>query len=181
MLGAVYFAVQLWAVFRSRCWSVVAASPPSLMVGVTAATCWQSCRWVMWWATFRGPPRVCVRPGWGGLRRGRRARGLIQKTKKLLKAHGYRMHERKKLHVRRGHQRFTPEHLLSVLIDDKEGLVARLFERMDVPMDAVVGQLKAELQKLVIGPSGKLRAPTLFKGKTVMVGFHEEGYDQLFG
>jgi len=40
---------------------------------------------------------------------------------------------------------------------------------------------RTELQKLVIGPSGKLRAPTLFKGKTVMVGYHEGGYDELFG
>lgn len=40
---------------------------------------------------------------------------------------------------------------------------------------------KPELERLVIGPSGKLRAPTLFKGKAVMVGFHEEAYDKLFG
>lgn len=38
-----------------------------------------------------------------------------------------------------------------------------------------------ELEKLVIGPSGKLRAPTLIKGKTVVVGFHEEGYAEVFG
>jgi hypothetical protein len=33
----------------------------------------------------------------------------------------------------------------------------------------------------VIGPSGKLRAPTLIRGKTVMVGFHEEGYGDFLG
>ena len=38
-----------------------------------------------------------------------------------------------------------------------------------------------ELHKLVIGPSGNLRAPTLIKGKKVMVGFHEEGYDAFLG
>lgn len=40
---------------------------------------------------------------------------------------------------------------------------------------------KAELEKLVIGPSGKLRAPTLIRGSKVMVGYHEEGYDEFLG
>lgn len=38
-----------------------------------------------------------------------------------------------------------------------------------------------ELKKLVLGPTGNLRAPTLRKGKTLMVGFHEETYEKLFG
>ncbi len=38
-----------------------------------------------------------------------------------------------------------------------------------------------ELHKLVIGPSGNLRAPTLIRGKTVMVGYHEEGYADFLG
>lgn len=37
------------------------------------------------------------------------------------------------------------------------------------------------LHKMVIGPSGRLRAPTLIRGKTVMVGYHEEGYDTFLG
>lgn len=40
---------------------------------------------------------------------------------------------------------------------------------------------KDELKKLVLGPTGNLRAPTLRKGKTLMVGFHEETYEKLFG
>ena len=40
---------------------------------------------------------------------------------------------------------------------------------------------KDELKKLVLGPTGNLRAPTLRKGKTLMVGFHEETYENLFG
>ena len=39
---------------------------------------------------------------------------------------------------------------------------------------------KDELKKLVLGPTGNLRAPTLRKGKTLMVGFHEETYQKLF-
>ena len=37
-----------------------------------------------------------------------------------------------------------------------------------------------ELKKLVLGPTGNLRAPTFRKGKTIMVGFHEETYEKLF-
>lgn len=57
-------------------------------------------------------------------------------------------------------------------------LVAKGRKLVDVRLEDVG---KAELQKLVIGPSGNLRAPTLFKGKTVMVGYHEDAYDELFG
>ena len=34
----------------------------------------------------------------------------------------------------------------------------------------------AELTKLMLGPTGNLRAPTLRKGKKLIVGFHEEMY-----
>jgi len=37
------------------------------------------------------------------------------------------------------------------------------------------------LAKLIVGPSGNLRAPTLLKGKTLVVGFNQETYQQLFG
>ena len=39
----------------------------------------------------------------------------------------------------------------------------------------------AELKKLLLGPTGNLRAPTLRKGKTLIVGFNDEMYDELFG
>lgn len=39
----------------------------------------------------------------------------------------------------------------------------------------------AELKKLLLGPTGNLRAPTLRKGKTLIVGFHEETYQKVFG
>jgi arsenate reductase-like glutaredoxin family protein len=37
------------------------------------------------------------------------------------------------------------------------------------------------LLKLLIGPSGKLRAPTLRVGKTLIVGFDDETYRKVFG
>lgn len=38
-----------------------------------------------------------------------------------------------------------------------------------------------ELKKLLLGPTGNLRAPTLRKGKTLIVGFNEEMYNDLVG
>ena len=35
------------------------------------------------------------------------------------------------------------------------------------------------LSKLIIGPTGNLRAPTLVKGKTVVVGFNEDMYKEV--
>ncbi len=37
------------------------------------------------------------------------------------------------------------------------------------------------LAKLAIGRSGNLRAPTLRIGDTIIVGFHQETYDDLLG
>lgn len=36
-----------------------------------------------------------------------------------------------------------------------------------------------ELKKLMLGPTGNLRAPTLRKGKTLIIGFNEEMYAEL--
>jgi arsenate reductase-like glutaredoxin family protein len=38
----------------------------------------------------------------------------------------------------------------------------------------------ATLTKLLLGPTGNLRAPTLRKGKTLVVGFDQETYEQVF-
>jgi len=34
---------------------------------------------------------------------------------------------------------------------------------------------------MMLGPTGNLRAPTLRKGRTLMVGFNKETYEKLFG
>jgi arsenate reductase-like glutaredoxin family protein len=36
------------------------------------------------------------------------------------------------------------------------------------------------LKKLIVGPTGNLRAPTLRLGKTLVVGFNREMYEKLF-
>ncbi|RME38422.1 MAG: hypothetical protein D6788_07475 [Planctomycetota bacterium] len=37
-----------------------------------------------------------------------------------------------------------------------------------------------ELLAHMLGPTGRLRAPTIRKGKTLLVGFHEDVYDEVF-
>ncbi len=38
----------------------------------------------------------------------------------------------------------------------------------------------ADFAKVVLGPSGNLRAPSLKTGKKWLVGFHEEAYSERF-
>jgi arsenate reductase-like glutaredoxin family protein len=38
----------------------------------------------------------------------------------------------------------------------------------------------ADITKGMIGPSGNLRAPTFVRGKSIMVGFHEQQYEEFF-
>jgi ATP-dependent Clp protease ATP-binding subunit ClpB len=47
-----------------------------------------------------------------------------------------------------GHQQIDARHLLLGLIEPNDGLVRRLLERRNVPLDAVTGALQAELRKL---------------------------------
>ena len=39
---------------------------------------------------------------------------------------------------------------------------------------------KADVMKMILGPTGNLRAPTLRKGRTLVVGFHEDTYKNVF-
>ena len=40
---------------------------------------------------------------------------------------------------------------------------------------------KAVVERLMLGPTGNLRAPTLRVGRTVLVGFDEETYRKVLG
>ncbi len=55
-------------------------------------------------------------------------------------------------------------------------VVARGKKVLEFKGDDVFGEAA---QKVVIGPSGNLRAPAFRKGKTWMVGFHEDAYGDL--
>jgi arsenate reductase-like glutaredoxin family protein len=40
---------------------------------------------------------------------------------------------------------------------------------------------KDELLSLMLGATGNLRAPTIVRGKTVLVGFNQEVFDEILG
>ena len=63
-----------------------------------------------------------------------RAKGFIQAAQSLA--------------LRRGHQRLTPEHLLMVLLEDKEGLAANLIRAAQGDPRVVLSAVEAELGKL---------------------------------
>ena len=63
--------------------------------------------------------------------------------------------------ARHGHQQVDGEHLLAALLEQPEGLVPRLLQRMDVPVDALSHEVEQELERrpAVSGPgaeTGKL-------------------------
>jgi arsenate reductase-like glutaredoxin family protein len=43
------------------------------------------------------------------------------------------------------------------------------------------GKAGKDVVDAMLGPTGNLRAPVLRTGKTLLVGFHEETYQQVFG
>jgi ATP-dependent Clp protease ATP-binding subunit ClpB len=63
-----------------------------------------------------------------------RARGFIQSAQGLA--------------LRRGHQRLTPEHLLKILLDDKEGMAAGLIQASGGDAARALAEVEAELQRI---------------------------------
>jgi ATP-dependent Clp protease ATP-binding subunit ClpB len=63
-----------------------------------------------------------------------RARGFVESAQQLA--------------LREGHQQFTPEHLLKVLLDDPEGLCAGLIERSGGSAREVLAAIEAQLGKM---------------------------------
>ena len=43
------------------------------------------------------------------------------------------------------------------------------------------GKASKEIVEAMLGPTGNLRAPTIVKGKTVIVGFNEEVFEKRLG
>lgn len=74
-----------------------------------------------------------------------------------------------------GKEKFGPKAALE-LVRKHERLVAAKGKKVveiDLEKDAPTDE---EIVKLVIGPSGNLRAPTWIRGKTIVVGFNEDAY-----
>src|SRR5664279_3342201 len=63
-----------------------------------------------------------------------RARGFVQAAQSLA--------------LREGHQQFTPEHVLKVLLDDEEGLCAGLIDRAGGNSRQALSEVEAALAKM---------------------------------
>ena len=77
-------------------------------------------------------------------------------------------------------QTISGGHALGVLAQVDEIYVARgkRVVHVDLRKDKPT---RATLLGLLLGPTGNLRAPTLRKGRTLLVGFDEAAYRQVLG
>lgn len=77
-------------------------------------------------------------------------------------------------------QTITGGHALGVLakVDELYVVRGKRVVHMDLSKDKPD---RATLLGLLLGPSGNLRAPTLRKGRTLLVGFDEATYRQVLG
>ena len=73
-----------------------------------------------------------------------------------------------------------PEEALELAHGARRVLIAKGKKLLDYDMKRAAPE-DDELTKGLIGPSGNLRAPTFVVGNTLMVGFHPEAYEELFG
>ena len=74
----------------------------------------------------------------------------------------------------------TRAHALAVLdgVDEVYATKGREVRHLDLRRDKPD---RATLENLLIGPTGNLRAPTLRRGRTLLVGFDEATYAKVLG
>ncbi len=77
-------------------------------------------------------------------------------------------------------QRFGAEEALALLPGMTKMLVAKGKKVTEVDLKKDRPEDEA-LAKLMLGPTGNLRAPTIKVGKTVLIGFNAETYADVFG
>ena len=76
-------------------------------------------------------------------------------------------------------QRYGDKDLMKVIGDASRVIVAKGKKTVEFDM-AKDPPKEADLGKACLGPSGNLRAPAIRKGKTWVIGFHADTYDELF-
>ena len=75
---------------------------------------------------------------------------------------------------------FQKDGALELVAKASKLLVAR--GKKQVELDLKKDQpTEEEILKLILGPTGNLRAPTLFVGKSLVVGFNDQMYSDVFG
>ena len=77
-------------------------------------------------------------------------------------------------------EKFQKKDALELVAKASKLLVAK--GKKQVELDMKKDQLtEDEILKLILGPTGNLRAPTLVVGKTLVVGFNDQMYSSVFG
>lgn len=66
------------------------------------------------------------------------------------------------------------------MLKDLTKIIAVKFRRV-VELDLTKKPSEAEIAALIIGPTGKLRAPSFIRGKTLVVGFTPDVYAKVLG
>ena len=79
-------------------------------------------------------------------------------------------------------QRYGPEDLDDLLKGARQLFAAKGKKIVELDLGTSLdAESRALLEKLVIGPSGNLRAPAAKTGGTFLVGFNEEMWAKVFG
>ncbi|MCR9199197.1 MAG: hypothetical protein NXI04_11160 [Planctomycetaceae bacterium] len=77
-------------------------------------------------------------------------------------------------------QRYGAEEAVALLKGMSKMVVAKgkKVTEVDLKKDRPADE---ELAKLMLGPTGNLRAPTMKIGRTVLIGFNADAYSEIFG
>ena len=75
--------------------------------------------------------------------------------------------------------KFPRDEALALARESRHVLVANRKKLLRFDLDGEVSD--EEIAKAILGRSGTLRAPAIRVGDTFIVGFHPEGYAELFG
>ena len=76
-------------------------------------------------------------------------------------------------------QKIQWESAEEILKEIKQIYSARGKKVSHLKIDAIKKQ-KTEIEKLILGPKGNIRAPSIIRGETLVVGFHEDTYNLIF-
>ena len=78
-------------------------------------------------------------------------------------------------------EKMGPKEALKLVGEASRLIVAKGKKLVDFDLKKKDRPSDEEILKHIMGPSGNLRAPTVKRGKTLVVGFHADGYPEIFG
>ncbi len=76
-------------------------------------------------------------------------------------------------------EHISPDEAVELVREHRKLIVAK--GKKVLHFDVAAEEEDTAILKAIIGPSGRLRAPTFKRGKTLVVGFHADAYDEVLG